>query len=164
MSSEWLLPSQIGKLVFDVFVGDLEQAIARYSRDYGLGPWRVSELVVDAPEFRGEAVEFGLRAAMLDLGPVNVELLQARGDAPVVRWFEGKGDGSSWHPVVYFERLELAEAARRTFASHGIEPVFSGRIAGSSYWVYDTLPFLGCRFEIAGGDLAGISYDDADVS
>src|SRR5262249_23934372 len=54
--------SQIGKLVFDVFVSDLEEAIERYTGVYGFGPWRTSELVLHEPEFRGEPVEFGLRA------------------------------------------------------------------------------------------------------
>ena len=162
--SGWLIPSQIGKLVFDVFVSDLEQAVEKYSHDYGLGPWRISDLVVDQPEFRGRPSEFGLRAAMLDLGSVYVELLQASGDPSVVQWFEGAGDGSSWHPVIYFEKLEMAEEARETFASHGIEPVFTARIAGSRYWVFDRLPILGCRFEIAGGDLAEISFEDAGAA
>ena len=118
--SEWLRPSRIAKIVFDVFVKDLHETIERYSTQHGIGPWKISELTVEDAEFRGEPVELGLLAAMFDLGPLNIELLQAHGTESVVSWFEGKGDGSSWHPVAYFQQLELAEEALRTFADRGI--------------------------------------------
>jgi hypothetical protein len=160
--NQWLKPTQIAKIVFDVFVSDVHEAIERYSKSYGLGAWKVSELTVKDAEFRGEPVELRLLAAMLDLGPLNIELLQADGTNSVVTWFEGKGDGSSWHPVAYYQKLEQAEEARQEFERRGAELVFSGRIAGSRYWVFDTERFLGCRFEIAGGDLSGISFGAAE--
>jgi hypothetical protein len=157
--AQWLAPSQIAKIVFDVFVADLHEAVESYSSKHGLGPWKMSTLTVEEAEFRGQPVELGFLAAMLDLGPLNVELLQAHGSDTVVSWFERDGDGSSWHPVAYFQKLEQAEDALRKFVEVGIEPVFSGRIAGSRYWVFDTEELLGCRFEIAGGDLSGISFE-----
>jgi hypothetical protein len=160
--SEWLTPTQIAKIVFDVFVKDVRSAIEWYSKTYGLGPWKVSELTVEEAEFRGQSVELGFPAGMLDLGPLNIELLEARGTESVVTWFEGTGDGSSWHPVAYYQKLEQAEEARDEFERRGAELVFSGRIAGSRYWVFDTERFLGCRFEIAGGELSGISFDAAE--
>lgn len=156
--SEWLRPTQIAKIVFDVFVKDVPEEIERYSKSYGLGSWKVSELTVEDAEFRGQPVELSFLAAMLDLGPLNIELLQAHGTDSVVKWFEGKGDGSSWHPVAYYQKLEQAEEARHEFERRGAELVFSGRIAGSRYWVFDTERLLGCRFEIAGGDLSGIPF------
>jgi hypothetical protein len=159
--SSWLAPSNIAKVVLDVFVGDIDEAIATYAEVHRLSSWRTSDLTVEQAEFRGAPVELRLRAAMLDLGAVNIELLQATGSPEVVSWFVGNGDGASWHPVAYYESHQEAAAATDVLISSGVPCLFTGRIAGSQYWVFETGALPGGRFEIAGGDLSDIQSTPA---
>ena len=154
--SSWLSPSNIAKVVLDVFVADVDEAVAAYAEVHRLSSWRTSDLTVEHAEFRGEPVELRLRAAMLDLGAVNIELLQATGSPEVVSWFMGNSDGTSWHPVAYYESHQDASAATDLLISSGVPCLFVGRIAGSQYWVFETAALPGGRFEIAGGDLSDI--------
>jgi hypothetical protein len=159
--ASWIVSNAITNLALDIFVRDLDSAVEERTKRYGLAPWKRSSLVVRDPVFRGQPTELSFDAAVFDLGPLTIELLEADGDPAVVEWFEGEGDGSSWFPAIYFEDLERAVAGKQQFTRFGFEPVFEGRIAGSTYWVYDTTDLLGCRFEIAGGDLSEISFDTA---
>ena len=154
--NSWLAPSNIAKVVLDVFVADLDAAITSYAEMHRLPSWRTSDLTVEQAEFRGAPVDLRLRAAMLDLGAVNIELLQATGSPEVVSWFVGNGDGTSWHPVAYYQSHQDAEAATDVLVSSGVPCMFTGRIAGSQYWVFETGALPGGRFEIAGGDLSDI--------
>ena len=57
-AGEWLGSSTIAKVVTDHWVKDLHSTVARFSAEYGLGPWRIAELeapLVRDVEFRGEA-------------------------------------------------------------------------------------------------------------
>jgi hypothetical protein len=70
--NSWLAPSNIAKVVLDVFVADLDAAITSYAEMHRLPSWRTSDLTVEQAEFRGAPVDLRLRAAMLDLGAVNI--------------------------------------------------------------------------------------------
>src|SRR4051794_13521570 len=102
--TEWLKSTPIAKLVTDHWVKDLESTAERMSREYGLGPWKVTELkapVLTEAEFRGTPVDVDMLAAMCEVGPVAIELLEVRGgSAPFVEWAAAIPDGH-WHPVSY---------------------------------------------------------------
>ncbi len=156
--TSWITSNAITNIALDIFVRDLDAAVESFRSRWGFSPWKRSSFRVRDATFRGEPSDLSFDAAIFDLGPLTIELLRAHGAPTVVDWLEGAGDGSSWHPALYFEDLGRAVAASEQFTRFGIEPVFEGRVAGSTYWVYDTTEMLGCRFEIAGGDLSEISY------
>jgi hypothetical protein len=156
--TSWIASNAIANLALDIFVRDLDSAVENYTSRYGLGPWKRSSFPVREARFRGQPTDLSFDAAIFDLGPLTIEVLEAHGDPAVVAWHEGAGDGSSWHPAIYFEDLERAVAAAAQFRRFEVEPVFEGQVAGSTYWIYDTAEMFGCRFEIAGGDLSEISY------
>jgi hypothetical protein len=159
--NEWLKSSTIAKVVTDHWVKDLHATMERFSNDYGLGPWKITELkapLVREVEFRGEPAEIDWLAAMTEVGPLAIELLQVRGGSePVLQWAEGLEDGY-WHFVSYHETAEEAMAARKSFDQVGAPVLLSGLIAGSRFYMFDTEPLFGRMFEIAGGDLSAIRW------
>lgn len=163
---EWLKPTRIAKIVIDMWVKDLDETIKRLADDYGLGPWKLSELkapLVYDLEFRGEPVDFDVLAAMTDVGPLAIEVLQIRGGSEsVTKWFGEKFDGY-WHPVAYHETVEQAEEAKKKFDEIGIEVILSGRVAGSRFFMLDTEGILGRMFEIAGGNLSDVPFEAAEA-
>ena len=85
--SEWLRSSNIAKVVTDHWVKDLEASVQAYSDEFKLGPWKFAELkapIVRDVLFRGEPAEIDLLAAMSEVGPLAVELLQVRGGSASV--------------------------------------------------------------------------------
>ena len=160
----WFKTTSISKFVIDVWVKDLHATAASYAERFGLGPWKYSELkapILSDARFRGEPVEVDILAAMSEIGPLAIELLQVRsGTEAVMRWAEEMPD-ATWHPVAYFAKVEDAEAARAEFEEKGFTSVLSGRVADSTFYMLDAYPLLGTMFEIAGGGLSALDWSTA---
>lgn len=158
----WFTNTEISKFVIDVWVKDLHATAAAYSERFNLGPWRYSELkapILSDARFRGEPVEVDILAAMSEIGPLAIELLQVRGGSEAfMRWAEEMPD-ASWHPVAYFSKLEDAEAALAEFEEKGFHSVLSGRVADSRFYMLDAYDLLGTMFEIAGGGLSALDWN-----
>ena len=159
--NDWLRSTNIAKIVTDHWVKDLHATAERFSRDYGLGPWKISELkppLTHGVKFRGDPVEIDILAAMTEVGPLAVELLQVRGGSDVfLQWADGLEDGY-WHFVSYHETLEQGEAARREFDQLGFDALLSGHVGDCQFCMYDADSLFGRMFEIAGGDLSAVSW------
>jgi hypothetical protein len=159
--SDWLKSSNIAKVVTDHWVKDLYATMERFSKDYGLGPWKIAELkapLVHDVTFRGVPAEIEWLAAMTEVGPLAIEILEVRGGSePVMQWAEEMEDGY-WHFVSYHESVEEAEAGRRSFDEIGAEVLLSGRVGGARFFMFDTESLFGRMFEIAGGDLSAVSW------
>jgi hypothetical protein len=160
-AGEWLGSSKIAKVVTDHWVKNLHATVDRFSADYGLGPWKIAELkapLVREVEFRGEPADIYWLAAMAEVGPLAVEVLEVRGGSDaVVRWAEELPDGY-WHFVSYHSELADAEDARKSLDALGIPVVLSGRVGGTKFFMFDTDQLFGRMFEIAGGDLSGVEW------
>ena len=77
-------------------------------------------------------------AAMTEVGPLAVEVLEVRGGSDeVVRWAEELPDGY-WHFVSYHRELADAEDARKSFDALGVPVVLSGRVGGTKFFMFDT--------------------------
>ncbi len=161
--SNWLSTTPIAKIVTDHWVKDLDSAIDRYTRDYKLGPFKIAELkapLVYDVEFRGRPADIHWRAAMAEVGPLAIELLEVRGGSDdVVEWASAMEDGY-WHLVSYHLTVEDAEAAARRVAETSAELVLSGRVAGTRFFMFETKGLLGGMFEVAGGDLSAVSFSE----
>jgi len=162
--SEWLSPTSIAKIVVDYWVKDLHATAEELSARHGLGPWKLTELkppLMREVRFRDEPVELDILAAMTEVGPLAVELLEVRGGSDsVVRWAEEMEDGY-WHPVSYHPTVEQAEDAMREFERRGFDVVLSGRVAGSRFFMMDADHLLGRMFEVAGGSLSTVGWVSA---
>lgn len=161
--SEWLKSSNIAKVVTDHWVKDLEASVRAYSDEFKLGPWKFAELkapIVRDVLFRGEPAEIDLLAAMSEVGPLAVELLQVRGgSAPFLEWAD-QLDDRFWHFVAYHRTTDEAEEAIASVNSLGLESLLSGYMDGCRFCMYDASPLFGRLFEVCGGDLSGIVWSD----
>jgi hypothetical protein len=162
--SDWLGTTPIGKIVTDHWVKDLDSAIERYARDYNLGPFKLAELkapLVYDVQFRGRPADIHWRAAMAEVGPLAIELLEVRGGSDdVLEWTSAMADGY-WHLTSYHVTVEEAERAAARVVETGWELVLSGRVGGSRFFMFETGALFGRMFEIAGGDLTDVSFADA---
>jgi glyoxalase/bleomycin resistance protein/dioxygenase superfamily protein len=161
LEEQWLVARESWSMDIDVWVKDLHATAASFTERFGLGPWKYSELkapVVQDVLFRGDPADLDMLAAVCEVGPVAIELLQVRGGSQsVMRWAEELPDGY-WHPVAYHATVEAADAAFADFEKRGFETVLSGRIADSNFYMLDASGLLGSMIEIAGGPLGSIEW------
>ena len=164
--TDWLGTTPIAKIVTDHWVKDLDSAIERYSRDYGLGPWKVADLkapLVHDVEFRGQPADIHWLAAMAEVGPLAIELLEVRGGSDeVLEWTSAMKDGY-WHFVSYHQTVEEAEEAAERVADTSAQLMLSGRVRGTRFYMLETGELFGRMFEIAGGDLSAVSFASPDA-
>lgn len=158
---DWLRTTPIAKIVTDHWVKDLDASIERYTRSYGLGPFKIAELkapLVHDVEFRGHPADIHWRAAMAEVGPLAVELLEVQGGSDdVLEWTSAMPDGY-WHLVSYHLTVDEAEAAAQSVADTNAELILSGRVGDSRFFMFETGELFGRMFEIAGGDLGAVDY------
>jgi hypothetical protein len=161
LDEQWLVARDSWSMDIDVWVKDLPATAAAFTERFKLGPWKYSELkapVVQDIRFRGEPADIDMLAAVCEVGPIAIELLQVRGGSEaVMRWADALPDGY-WHPVAYHATVEEADAAFADFDKRGFETVLSGRIGGSNFYMLDASGLLGRMIEIAGGPLANITW------
>ena len=161
LNQEWLSAKPSWRIDIDIWVKDIPATVAAYTERFSLGPWKYTELkapVVRNLRFRGEPAEIDMLAAMNEIGPLGIELLQVRGGSDaVVRWAEEMADGY-WHPVAYHETVQEADAAFVEFDKRGFATVLSGQIGGSNFYMLDASELLGRMFEVAGGPLEMIGW------
>ncbi|HEY1366706.1 MAG TPA: hypothetical protein VGF23_06325 [Gaiellaceae bacterium] len=159
---EWLASSRIAKVVTDHWVKDLEATVKDYSDKYGLGPWKVAELkapLVKDVQFRGEPGHIEFLAAMTEVGPLAVEVLQVVGGSDaVLRWADELPD-RYWHFVSYHRERDDALKAHSALLEHGFTLVLNGQIDGSLFFMFDRGDLFGRMFEVAGGDLSRVAWE-----
>jgi hypothetical protein len=159
--TDWLGSSRIAKVVTDHWVKDLHSTVAAYSADYGLGPWKVAELkapLVHEVQFRGEPAHIEWLAAMAEVGPLAIEVLQVIGGSDAVLEWAADLPDRYWHFVAYHRDLADAEASYAEFAARGYSPLLNGRVGGTKFFMFETGGLFGRMFEIAGGDLSGVDW------
>ena len=94
-------------------VRDIEAAIAHWSGVIGVGPWFYAE---HAPirdfEYRGRSCELRMSIALANAGPLQIELIQQRNDAPsLYRDFLDAGQEGLQHIAFWTENF-AADRAR----------------------------------------------------
>ena len=161
--ADWLKSSTISKIVTDHWVKDLEATVARLSSEHELGRWKIAELrapLVHDVTFRGRPAHIEWLAAMAEIGPLAIEVLQVTGGSDdVLQWASDLDDGY-WHFVSYHATVDEAEASRLAVEASGAELVLSGHVGGTHFYMYDEDRLFGRMFEIAGGDLGAVEWRD----
>lgn len=132
-------------------VTDLDAAVRHYHRLLGIGPWtgfRFEPPALEAPTYRGEAVDHGMRLALADLGDLAVELIEpTRG--PTVYEDHLRERGPGLHHVAHFadDQREFDELTT-SLRDAGLAVVQSGRFEGATFRYFDATDRLGLLLEL----------------
>ncbi|KAA1057402.1 VOC family protein [Azospirillum argentinense] len=116
-------------------VDDIEAAMDYWSRTLGIGPWFYNERVpIKNYTYRGERYEVHNSVALANSGPLQMELIQTRNDAPsMYRDFLKAGRTGLQH-VAYWTEDYDADLERLT--GQGFKPVMSGEVGEKGRFVY----------------------------
>ena len=136
-------------------VHDLDEAMERYHRALGWGPWNVYEHVqptLHHTHYKGREVEFSMLGAEVQAGPIVFELLQPlEGPSIYKDWLEEKGEGLH-HIAVMRHTPEESKELEERFRALGAEPSMGGRIGETIEFYYlDTEPLLKVIIESGSG-------------
>ena len=129
-----------------VVVRDIDDALEKYHRALGWGPWNIYEHQPPSLHdtyLHGEPVEYTMIGAEAHVGDIDVELLQPV-DGPSIykEWLEEHGEGLHHVAVMRATPEESAETMEH-FAGLGAEVLMEGRIGESIHFYYlDTGPLL----------------------
>ena len=136
-------PSPMSGLTYPIsqvslVVRDLETRVAAFHEAFGWGPWRVFEpngTTLRAARVRGRPAELRLRFAQAQVGRLNVELVEPRGDGdPWRQHLEQKGEGLIGIGLALPDAV-ACERARAQFRELGCEVLAAASI-GAGEWSY----------------------------
>jgi methylmalonyl-CoA/ethylmalonyl-CoA epimerase len=138
-----------------IVVRDIDDALEKYHRVLGWGPWNVYEHKPPSlhdTRLHGEPTEFTMIGAETHVGPIVVELLQP-GEGPSIykEWLDEHGEGLH-HIAVMRPTPGESDATREHFAGAGADILMEGRIGETIQFYYlDTEPLLKVIFESGTG-------------
>lgn len=116
-------------------VDDIEAAMAYWSRTLGVGPFFYKERVpIENYRYRGESHTPHNSVALANSGPLQIELIQTRNDAPsMYRDFKRAGHRGLQH-VAYWTQSYDEDLTR--LVAEGFMPVMSGEVGERGRFVY----------------------------
>ncbi|WP_029010987.1 VOC family protein [Azospirillum halopraeferens] len=116
-------------------VDDIEAAMDHWSRVMGVGPWFYNPKVpIEDYTYDGRRYEVHNAVALANSGPLQVELIETRNDAPsMYRDFKLAGHRGLQH-VAYWTRSFDADLAR--MESEGFRVKMSGCVGANGRFVY----------------------------
>ena len=116
-------------------VHDIEAALAYWTEVIGVGPfWYFDRVPMDAFEYGGEPSPLEVSIALANSGPLQIELIQQRNDAPsMYRDFLAAGNEGLQHVAYWTESFDR-DLARAEDA--GFRAAQSGRIGDDGRFVY----------------------------
>ena len=138
-----------------IVVRDIDDALERYHRALGWGPWNVYEHCPPSLHdtyVRGVATHFTMIGAETHVGDMVVELLQpVEGPSIYKEWLDEHGEGLH-HIALMRPTPAESEEARSHFRELGADVLMEGRIGDSIHFYYlDTEPLLKVIFESGTG-------------
>jgi methylmalonyl-CoA/ethylmalonyl-CoA epimerase len=131
-----------------IVVRDLDRAVANYYSVYGAGPWSI--YTYGPPEmknatYRGKPSDWSALIAFTWVGDRQLEIIQPlKGPNIYEEFLEKKGDGIHHIKEWVDDPLKTIEEYR----NRGVAMIQSGDFDGSSFYYFDTEPFLGISLEI----------------
>jgi len=138
-----------------IVVKDIDDALEKYTRVLGWGPWNVYEHKPPSLHdtyLHGKPIEYTMISAKAHVGPVDVKLIEPV-DGPSIykEWLEEHGEGMH-HIAVMRHTPEESEETMQHFDGLGAEVLMEGRIGESIHFYYlDTGPLLKVIFESGTG-------------
>ena len=116
-------------------VDDIEAAMEHWYKVMGVGPWYYNPKVpIEDYRYDGESYEVHNSVALANSGPVQVELIQTRNDAPsMYRDFRLAGHRGLQH-VAYWTQAYDADLAR--MEAEGFRVKMSGKVGANGRFAY----------------------------
>lgn len=116
-------------------VDDIEAAMDYWTRVLGVGPFFYKERVpIENYTYRGESYVPHHSVALANSGPLQIELIQTRNDAPsMYRDFKAAGHRGLQHVAYWTENYD--EDLKR-LTGLGFKPVMSGEVGERGRFVY----------------------------
>jgi hypothetical protein len=128
-----------------IVVHDLDEAMGRYHRLHGWGPWSVYEYRpprLRETTTRGAPAEFTFAGAEAPVGAVVVELLQPQtGSSIYAEWLAEHGEGLH-HLGTGLATAADADAVHGAYERLGIGTISTGWIDDVYYAYFDTRPVI----------------------
>jgi catechol 2,3-dioxygenase-like lactoylglutathione lyase family enzyme len=136
-------------------VRDLDEALERYHRALGWGPWNIYEHAPPAlhdTHYMGKPAEYSMLGAEVDTGSIVFELLQPLDGPSIYKdWLETHGEGLH-HVAVMRHTADESDALKAYYAGLGAAPLMGGRIGETIEFFYlDTEPMLKIIVESGSG-------------
>jgi hypothetical protein len=116
-------------------VHDIQKEMRHWSETLGIGPWFYAERVpVRNFMYRGQPSPIEVSVALANSGPLQIELIQQRNDAPsMYKAFLDAGRTGLQHLAYWTENFD--EDLRR-LAAHGLKVGMSGEVGERGRYVY----------------------------
>lgn len=145
-----------------IVVKDAHRTARKYSEVFGIGPWMFIDFAATDVSYQNRKIEDGssvVRAAMANLGRVQIELLQPLyGDGTHAAFLKTRGEGIHH---VSFGMVDDHDAAVAALNRAGIDTDMSGVLGGEVRFTYmDTTKDLGTIFEFVNppaGEVPGLA-------
>jgi methylmalonyl-CoA/ethylmalonyl-CoA epimerase len=133
-------------------VEDLEKAVERYWKVFGVGPWQFysyGKPLLKKMSYRGKPAEYRMRIAMAQVGSLNLELIEMQEGRTVYADFVAKHGFGVHHVGV---QVDDADAAIALAKEAGIEMLQDGSgfgCEGDGHFAYlDTEEAIGVMIEL----------------
>jgi len=131
-----------------VVVRDVQEAMERYWKTFGIGPWQVYTM---APPFMTEMTirekpeSYSMRIALAQVGNIQWELIQPlTGQSIYTEFLEQSGEGVH-HVLSVVDDYDKALAG---FKAAGMQPLMGGNWRGATFMYVDARKQLGTIVEI----------------
>ena len=135
-----------------IVVRDVEEAAKRYWEDFGIGPWAFVELGPDVFQkmtLRGKEETHVVKAAMAQVGPLQIELMQpVSGKSPHQEFLDQYGEGLHHLGIFVDDLISAGDEMRQMgcqelMGAYGMGPTKKG---GALY--FDTMKSHATLIEI----------------
>ncbi len=127
-------------------VPDLEEAITVWTKDLGVGPFFLRELYGIRLSFFGKPGELNARIATSQAGPVQIELIEPRGENGGVFGLPNRQTVPRFHHVACWSNDFAADDTH--YKAEGFVEALSGGGPGARFAYFDTTHAYGCMLEI----------------
>jgi methylmalonyl-CoA/ethylmalonyl-CoA epimerase len=135
-----------------ILVEDLEKTVENYWTMFGIGPWHFytySKPLVKQMSYRGQPAEYAMRFALSQIGPLRIELIEAKeGDSIYVDFIRAHGYGVH-HFGILVEDMKRALAQTDSAGLNMIQDGSGFGLDGDGHYAYlETEQTLGVTLEL----------------
>jgi methylmalonyl-CoA/ethylmalonyl-CoA epimerase len=135
-----------------ILVKDLEKTVEHYWIMFGIGPWHFytyAKPLVKKMSYRGQPADYQMRIALSQLGPLRIELIEAKeGDSIYADFIQEHGYGVH-HLGVLVEDMDNALKQTHSAGLNMIQDGSGFGLDGDGHYAYlETEEFLGVTLEL----------------
>jgi Glyoxalase/Bleomycin resistance protein/Dioxygenase superfamily len=133
-------------------VRDVDATVEQYWRLFGIGPWHFYTYgppLVKKMSYRGRPVEYHMRIALANIGPLRIELIQPLdGDTVYADFVKDHGYGIHHLGLLVKDMADALERASQAGLEMTMDGAGFGRDGDGHYAYLDTEALLGTTLEL----------------